>query len=47
MPHIISQVVKPKVPYYEPKLGITKITSCELGVINDKKVADIEIELLT
>lgn len=47
LPHIISQVVKPKVPYYEPKLGITKITSCELGVINDKKVADIEIELLT
>lgn len=25
LPHIISMVVEPKIPFYEPKLGITKI----------------------
>lgn len=43
MPHIISEIVKPKVPYYEPKLGITKIMFVER--INDK--ANIEVEILT
>jgi len=43
LPRIISQVVKPKVPYYEPKLGITKIVNFTIA---DGK-ADIEMEILT
>lgn len=34
VPHIISEVVKPKVPYYEPKLGITKIVKYTLSHID-------------
>lgn len=44
-PHIISQVVKPKVPYYEPKLWITKITSYDMA--KDAKSAEMEVEILT
>lgn len=32
MPHIISKVVEPKIPFYEPKLGITEILR---ATIND------------
>ncbi len=45
LPHIISEMVKPKVPHYEPKLGITKITHYEMSA--DKKKADLEVEILT
>jgi 23S rRNA-/tRNA-specific pseudouridylate synthase len=30
IPYDISMVVEPKIPFYEPKLGITRILSCEV-----------------
>ena len=30
LPHIIEEMVVPKVPHYEPKMGITQIVNCEL-----------------
>ena len=46
-PYIISEIVKPKVPYYEPKLGITKIVEYTVSQKDGKQVADISLELLT
>lgn len=43
LPHIIQEMVIPKVPHYEPKMGITKIVSYE---IQDDRV-NLEIEILT
>lgn len=56
MPHIISEIVKPKVPHYEPKLGITKILNAEFSMLTienwesrteNRKVVDLDIEILT
>lgn len=47
LPRIIAQIVKPKVPYYEPKLGITKIMRFTSQEYNNKKAANIEMEILT
>lgn len=44
LPYIISQIVKPKVPFYEPKLGITKIVTVENV---DENKATISMEILT
>ena len=35
-PHIIQELVKPKVPHYEPKMGITKITQVETKISNNE-----------
>jgi 23S rRNA pseudouridine1911/1915/1917 synthase len=43
LPHIIQEMVIPKVPHYEPKMGITKIVSCEI----QDDMANLEIEILT
>lgn len=43
LPHIIQEMVIPKVPHYEPKMGITKIVTCEL----ENDIANLEIEILT
>lgn len=43
LPHIIQEMVIPKVPHYEPKMGITKILSYDIQ--EDK--TDLEIEILT
>lgn len=35
LPHTITEMVIPKVPHYEPKIGITKIINYELEMSND------------
>ncbi|AKH32975.1 Ribosomal large subunit pseudouridine synthase D [candidate division SR1 bacterium Aalborg_AAW-1] len=44
-PHIIQELVIPKVPHYEPKMGITKVT--QLNHIPDSSYAELEVEILT
>lgn len=34
LPYIIEELVVPKVPHYEPKMGITQIINYQLSVIN-------------
>ncbi len=43
-PHIIQELVIPKVPHYEPKMGITKIT--QVGE-QQEWFTNLEIEILT
>ena len=45
LPYIIQELVIPKVPHYEPKMGITKITKLEQSV--EDRMMDVEIEILT
>lgn len=45
LPHIIQELVIPKVPHYEPKMWITKITKIAQSV--EENMIDIEIEILT
>lgn len=47
LPHIIQEMVIPKVPHYEPKMGITQIVNCELWMVNEKEVAVLELQLFT
>lgn len=44
-PHIIQELVIPKVPHYEPKMGITKLT--QFDSLLDSNYADLEVEILT
>ena len=45
LPHIIQELVIPKVPHYEPKMGITKLT--QFDSLLDSNYADLEVEILT
>lgn len=59
LPHIIQEMVIPKVPHYEPKMGITKIVSLRAERGNpyssmdrfvprdDENIINLEIEILT
>lgn len=48
LPHTITEIVVPKVPHYEPKMGITKIINYELEMSNNfRHHASLEIEILT
>lgn len=44
LPHIIEELVIPKVPHYEPKMGITKLTDYEQAQEN---YINLEVEILT
>ena len=44
LPHIIEELVIPKVPHYDPKMGITKITQMKQG---DENFINLEVEILT
>ncbi len=46
-PFIIQELVIPRVPHYEPKLGITKIISCKRWILEGREICDFEIEILT
>jgi 23S rRNA-/tRNA-specific pseudouridylate synthase len=47
LPLLIQELVIPKVPHYEPKMGITKIIDYKEGVLEGRKICDFEIEILT
>ncbi len=55
LPHIIEELVKPNVPHYEPKMGITRIISSEYPSPTSDKASvgggwgriDLNIEILT
>lgn len=52
LPYYISMIVEPKIPFYEPKLGITKIVTCSQvfwplkKYVADSKNIDADISLL-
>lgn len=46
LPHIIQELVIPKVPHYEPKMGITNLLSCK-RLHEHSHYAQVEIEILT
>ena len=43
-PHLIQELVIPRVPHYIPKMGITKITQVQQG---DEQFINLEVEILT
>lgn len=48
LPHIIEELVKPKVPHYEPKMGITRIIKQENSSVDCLlSTVDLDIEILT
>jgi len=52
LPHIIQEMVIPKVPHYEPKMGITKIINYKLEISDELitynlPLITLDIEILT
>ncbi len=52
LPHIIEELVKPNVPHYEPKMGITRIHDVKSNPAfkiqnSELNLADLNIEILT
>lgn len=47
LPYIIEEMVVPKVPHYEPKMGITEVRSYKLEVISWREIANLELQLFT
>lgn len=47
LPYIIEEMVVPKVPHYEPKMGITEIINYQWEIINWRNTAHLELQLFT